>query len=331
MQRAARWPEYPCWKGLTAEVLREVAGREGIDFATALLYERLVRSREHGPFIQQVQAGAADNGDRPSPSLLAIVPGACYVEYPRTGADGRRLRECAREWGWRVERVPVASLGSLSTNARAVGDWLASRPEEPLVLVSLSKGGADVKTALASPATSATFRNVRVWISLSGILHGTPLAGWCLRRGFRRLLVQWLCWYRGLDFAILRELDHHAGSRLAAELVLPSWLKVVHVVGLPLSCHLRSRSSRRAHRRLAALGPNDGGGILLGDLCRLPGLIYPVWGTDHYLEPAWDLRPLIHRVLHAALGKPQEQGAVMSWQSQVVEASGMTELTCDSG
>src|SRR5262249_5235096 len=90
---------------------------------------------------------------------------------------------------------------------------------------------------------------------------------------------------------------------LAAELVLPSWLRVVHVVAFPLSFHLRSRRSRRGYRRLAALGPNDGGGILLGDLCRLPGLIYPVWGTDHYLEPGLDVHPLIRRMLHAALGE----------------------------
>ena len=86
------------------------------------------------------------------------------------------------------------------------------------------------------------------------------------------------------------------------------------MVGLPLACHLRTRRARRAWRRLVALGPSDGGGILLGDLCRLPGLIYPVWGADHYLDPAWDLRPLVRRIVQAALevdesiGVPERAG-----------------------
>ena len=319
--RVAGWPEHPSWRGLTADVLRAVADQHGDDFATALLYDRLVRSREHGPFFEQVQS-AANPCCGPPPGTLAIVPGACYVEYPWTGADGRRLCECGREWGWHVETVPVASFGPLSANARTVSDWLVGHPEESVVLVSLSKGGADVKTALANPATAPAFRKVSVWISLSGILHGTPMAGWFLHSGFRRWVARSLCRYRGYDFSVLDELDWHAGSALAPELVLPSGLRVVHVVGFPLSCHRRSRRSRRGHRRLAALGPNDGGGILLGDLCRLPGLIYPVWGTDHYLEPDWDVRPLIRRILHAALGEWLGQGTGIPWQGRLVHGAG---------
>ena len=44
---------------------------------------------------------------------------------------------------------------------------------------------------------------------------------------------------------------------------------------------------------------NDGG-ILLADVVRLSGSVYPVWGADHYLHPAWDMRPLLKRLLHEA-------------------------------
>jgi hypothetical protein len=317
-RRAADWPEHSSWKELTVDVLRGIAAREGSDFATALLHDRLVRSPEHGPFIARVEAISAENLTDSAPGRLVIVPGLGYVEYPQTGADGRRLRESAQEWGWRVETVPVASFGSLSANSRAVSDWLAGQPRGPVVLVSLSKGGADVKTALASRETAATFREVRVWLDLSGILHGTPLAGWLLLRWYRRLFVRLVSRYRRFDFSIVRELDRDTGSRLAADLIVPYSLRVVHVVGFPLFCHLNSRRARRGHRRLAVLGPNDGGGILLGDLCRLPGLISPVWGADHYLEPSWDLRPLIRCVLHAALEECSEPGALTSCRGQVL-------------
>jgi hypothetical protein len=310
--RAARWPEHPCWRGLTATVLRQVAGREGNDFAVTLLRDRLMRSPEHGPFIRRV-ASLAGAEWTPAGALLALVPGACYREYPQTGADGRRLYEDARRHGWPVEVVPVASFGSLAANGRAICDWLRGRREESIILVSLSKGSADVRAALARPDAGAVFGKVAAWVSLSGIVYGTALAGWFLRSPWRRTLARLLCWYNGYAFSTLEALDRRPGNWLDRDMETPPGLRIVHVVGLPLARHLRSRRARRACRRLAALGPTDGGGILLGDLCRLPGLIYPVWGADHYLDPDWDLRPLVRRILHAAL----EAGQVESGRLRV--------------
>ena len=106
----------------------------------------------------------------PPGAILAIVPGACYREYPQTGADGRRLVEDARRHGWPVETVPVPSFGSPATNGGVVCDWLRDRPEETIVLVSLSKGSADLRAAFARPDAAEAFRNVAVWVSLSGIV-----------------------------------------------------------------------------------------------------------------------------------------------------------------
>lgn len=297
LERAARWP-VGGWRELTVARLRQVAAGEGVDFAAALLYDRLLRSPEHGPFIRRVHAAPAEApAPGRGPAALVIVPGACYAEYPHTGADGRRLLAIAEGWGWRVEVIPVASFGPLAVNAHIIGDWLDGRPEGSVILVSLSKGGADVKTALALPGAARAFRNVAAWVSLSGILFGSPLAGWFARHPVGRVLARLVAWYHRYDFAVLRELDHGPDTPLDGDLVLPPGLEVVHVVGLPLSAHLRSRLARRSHRRLAALGPSDGGGTLLGDVARLPGRVYPVWGCDHYLNPAWDITPLIARLL----------------------------------
>jgi hypothetical protein len=62
--------------------------------------------------------------------------------------------------------------------------------------------------------------------------------------------------------------------------------------------HLRHRRSRIGYRRLAAQGPNDAAGNLLGDLSRLPGWIYPLWGVDHYMEPAAAVQPILDRLLN---------------------------------
>jgi hypothetical protein len=297
LRRAASWPAHPSWRSLTVGALQDVAAHEGIDFATALLYDRIVRSREHGPFIQRVVSSIDDESSIGSAPKLALVPGACYREYPQTGADGGRLREAAGQCGLSIETIPIASLGPISQNAQTIGDWLQNHATSDTAIVSLSKGGADIKRALDAPGASELFWNVRLWISLSGILFGTPAAGWFLRRPIWRLILRVLCWRHGLAFSVLRELDRSPTGPLAGELQIPDGLIAVHVVGFPLECHLSSRRAKLGHRRLAPMGPNDGGSILLGDLTRLPGLIFPVWGADHYLDPLRDIRPLIRRIL----------------------------------
>src|SRR5262249_38047306 len=164
------------------ERLRGIAQRDGIDFATKLLYERLIDSPEHGPFIRQINALEPP---RRLELTIALVPGACYAEYPHTGADGRILRDMAREWGCRVETIPLLSFGSLQENAQILRRWLAAYTREPLVLVSLSKGSADVRMALAAGDADTVFRRVSTWVNLSGIVWGTPLVNWVLQRRFR--------------------------------------------------------------------------------------------------------------------------------------------------
>src|SRR5207245_4255064 len=104
LDRAADWPYDQSLVELTPDRLRAIAMAEGTDFATALLYDRIVRSPKHGPFIERLDA-LCDGDDAPVPpkTVLAIAPGAFYVEFPHTGADGRLLREEAARLGIRSE------------------------------------------------------------------------------------------------------------------------------------------------------------------------------------------------------------------------------------
>jgi hypothetical protein len=82
-------------------------------------------------------------------------------------------------------------------------------------------------------------------------------------------------------------------------------MRVIHVVGFPLTRHLSDALAVRGSARTAAWGPTDGGAFLLGDVSRLPGQIYPVWGCDHYLRPRWDVGRLI-RALLRDIGRPDD-------------------------
>ncbi len=281
-------------EALTPERMRTLTASEGCDFATALLHRRIVESERHGLFLRAL----AEPRDL-APKIgvrVVIVPGAFHRENPRTGADGRVAREVAEQLGLPVEVIPVSSTGSLAENADVICEWLLARRAGPLILVSVSKGGSDLKTALARPDAERVFERVSGWVNLCGILDGTPMADWLLSPSLLARANRFVYRIRGRSLDFLADMRRYPGCALDFPLTLPAHLRAIHVVGFPLRRHLRNGLARRCHARLAAFGPNDGS-ILLADAARWPGQLCPVWGADHYLRPQISERPLLAALL----------------------------------
>lgn len=286
------------WILPTAEKIQEVATREGIDAATTQLYQSVLESPQHGPFVRRIDeiCKRAEPRRWQAEVPLVIVPGAFYRENPHSGADGRLLREQAERLRCPTGIIPIASRGTLKQNARIICDWLLEHPEQPVILASLSKGGADVKMAMAEPDAAGAFKNVAAWVNLCGILNGTPMAEWLLSRKLVALLNRLYYRLRGQSLEFLGDLRYGAGCPLDFQVPLPRHVQMITIAGFPLREHLSNALARRCHRRLAPLGPNDGS-LVLADVCALPGLIYPIWGADHYLRPKTDVCQLVLAVL----------------------------------
>jgi hypothetical protein len=286
------------WVLPTAGKIQEIATHEGIDAATTQLYQSVLESPQHGAFIRRVDAISTRTRPRKwqAEALLILVPGAFYRENPRSGADGQLLREQAERLDCPTGIIPVASRGTLKQNARIICDWLLEHQEQPVILASLSKGGADVKMALAEPDAAGAFKNVAAWVNLCGILNGTPMAEWLLSRNPAALVNRLYYTLRGQGLGFLRDLGYGPGGPLDCALQLPHHIRMVTIAGFPLREHLSSALARRCHRRLMYLGPNDGS-LVLSDVCALPGLLYPIWGADHYLRPPTDVHQLVLSVL----------------------------------
>jgi len=124
-----------------------------------------------------------------------------------------------------------------------------------VILASLSKGGPDVKMALAEPDAERSFRNVAAWISLCGILDGTPMADWLLSRSPGAVLIRLYHRLRGFSTGFLRDLRYGPGSTLDFPLRLPPHLRLISVAGFPLREHLTRRVSRRCHGRHGGVCP----------------------------------------------------------------------------
>ncbi|MCO6454864.1 MAG: hypothetical protein J5I93_06155 [Pirellulaceae bacterium] len=285
LSRARAYPGHADWRGLDVETLSGVSAGEGIDFATALLYARLRDSAEQGPAIRALEAASA-HPTACEPGVLrgvAVVPGGCHEESPDSRDCLRRIVDQLQRHGLEVRVIPTESFGLLPDNARVIVRAVRQLPGAPWILVSLSKGSAEVKLALRDEP--AAFENVQAWVNVSGLLYGSQWVRWLLRRTVSRWGARAWSWYWRYPFAALRQLVRESGSLLDFELAPPPHLRCVHVVGFPLCGDLIHRYAERSFARLAPWGPSDGMGFLLGDLTRVPGTIYPVWRADHFLRP----------------------------------------------
>lgn len=299
---ASQWrQQHPLWNP-TLDDIRKLSQSRGLHFATAALYHRLLEIPINAAFANEVQ-----NAWEPKVSpveMIGVVPGAFYRQHRHTGADGKRILEIAASLGLRAETIPVRSFGSLADNAEVIAGWLEVRKHHRMLLVSLSKGSSDVKRALMRPDAADCFSNVAAWVSFSGIVQGTPLIGWLKSHSLRHFGVRLLLRLQGHRPSTLAELQWGDNSPLTPWPKLPEGMRLVHVYGFPLQHQLRHPWAPRAYRRIQALGPNDGGGVLLGDLVGLPGIVFPVWGADHYLCPDWDITPLLKNLVLASLNAP---------------------------
>lgn len=296
---ATMWPEHPEFENLTSETLRQITRHEGVDFATALLFDRFQKSPERAKFIQRINT-LRQLTSPPSARIdakLVIVPGALYVERPDMGGDGRIAREVAANFGLQTDLIPLTSFGSVVKNAGLIRIWLEQHSQERVILVSLSKGGADLKLAMSAPDAPNAFRNVVAWINVCGPLSGSRMANWILESRVRTCFFRWKLRWQNRDFQFVTDLRHGDDAPLGFPLRPTSAMKMVSLIGFPLRQHMTTRFSRFCHRTLATSGPNDGT-TSLADLHSVPGEIYPVWGMDHYFRPESEAKNLVAAILH---------------------------------
>jgi 4-amino-4-deoxy-L-arabinose transferase-like glycosyltransferase len=199
------------------------------------------------------------------------VPGLLYRTHPETGAD---LASVDRWLGGGVALVETGEAASVEENALRVAEAVRASASEGrrVVLVSASKGSADVRQALESePALGA---QVAGWVDLVGVLEGTPLTdpdspGLPVAREL-------------LPDATARSLSLRAGRSRVSPARFPAATLALHVAAFPRAGEV-SRAASPSFAALRPLGPNDGY-VLLDSYLRAPGRVLVVRGADHYLR-----------------------------------------------
>ena len=268
------------------EELASASAEHGVDFATTWLHEALLASA-HRPLQSRLDGPL--RAPRSSPRLrIVVVPTLFWREHPEIGGDGQLVLDVARRLGFTAERAPLRSVGGLEEN----GERLLAHLEQldaPLALVSLSKGGFDVKRLVARFAGDPTLERVSAWANVAGLTGGSPLVDRLFRHPALRLFWDLYLRWHGGSLASLRGLGaSQAEAREPA--AAPAHWRVLSLPALPLRGHLLP-GAVRGFERLAHLGPNDGlvpfwNAVVAG------GEIGALWGCDHYVR-----RPGLDRLI----------------------------------
>jgi hypothetical protein len=224
------------------------------------------------------------------PYLLVFVPGYAYTKDTTTGADFARQRRLLERAGAPAILIETEELGTVEENARMIAQNLIrlASLNRPIVLVSASKGGPEVALALGRELVPAQSRTVHAWISIGGLLRGSPYADralkWPLSWMARLVLLT-----QGLKPRVIRDLSTVERRPVFEPLTFPEHLLMIQYVGVPLSGHI-TQDVRRRYNALRTVGPNDGLTLLLDEIISGGGVITDL-GLDHYYrDPEIDLK-----------------------------------------
>ena len=276
------------WVPCTAD-LRAISERYSPDVATLLFVEAIAgnpaNARARAIYLEELgrerHAGRQDDvgwGDL----LVLFAPGWLYESHgAHTGADLKLERECLDSLGIANELIPLGENDTVEANAAVVADAIRRRSTTGvrIVLVSASKSSAEVALALGDILDVRETQSVLAWLSVGGLIRGTPLADRALEPGLACLV--WLrLGLQGFGLGALRSMQVEPRTRAVADLSLPQHLLVLSYVGVPLSGHVSDRGLP-GYEYLRSWGPNDGLTLLADELVPT-GYVLCEPGADHY-------------------------------------------------
>ncbi len=290
---------------LDSATLRRISQQTSPDFATIYFVNRILADAANKAFqarylgelrridslVQQARWTSIARTHLREYKFL-FIPGFHYLTDKNSGADFANQRQLMRQLGVDAQLVGTEEDGTIEENAEIIARVIRAKSgsQAKLVLVSTSKGGPETALALGRILLPVETNSVKAWLSVGGLIRGTPLAD---------RVVSWpASWIARILFS-LQQTDFRSvpGLTTAASrarmngIRLPDPILIVQFVGTPLSGDI-AEDVRSRYSYLRKFGPNDGLTLLADEL--MPGgitLIEP--GVDHfYRDPEINLKSL---------------------------------------
>jgi hypothetical protein len=210
---------------------------------------------------------------------VMFVPGFHYLTDRSSGADFVNQRQFFQELGVRVQLIMTEEDGSVEENAAIIAVNIRAQRDANVILVSTSKAGPEVALALGKILQPEETARVKAWISVGGLIRGTPLADFATTWP-QSWIVRLMFLYSRTGFQGIPSLTTAASQARMEEIRIPARILIVEYIAVPLSGDIYGSVSSR-YVRLRKRGPNDGLTLLADEL--LPnGIAVIEPGIDHF-------------------------------------------------
>ncbi len=215
--------------------------------------------------------------------ILVFVPGLFYKRHPENGGDFLAQRTQLDTLGFSTYLIRTNETGTIEENATFITSELRNilRKNKKIILVSASKGSPDLHYSIGHLLHKEEIKNVKAWISIGGILKGSPIADKYLK-GFRKAYAKTLLFFIGEKINFVEDLGTKNTEKRLERIELPDHILTIHYVGAPLEQHLE-KAVKKNHKELSKLGPNDGLTTLVDELTD-NGVVITELGLDHYYK-----------------------------------------------
>ncbi len=273
---------------LDTETLADIAEAHSMDVATLYFAQRAysdpINRQAQDRYHANLDRLATDNGTAALAALhdhyVVFVPGMDHHDTTN-GGNFARQRRLLSAGGVANELIGTDPWGLADSNAVLVAQRLRELAvhHDRIVVVSASKGGLETALALGKYLLPEETHGIKAWVSVGGILKGSPVADTYLH---------WpKCWkaeigllFVGKRISTVQDVSYARRRTEYDDLRFPEHVRRVHFVGAPLMAQVDRRIASH-FCSIRSFGPNDGITPLADEVTE-GGIIISELGLDHY-------------------------------------------------
>jgi hypothetical protein len=271
---------------LTVEYLKQEQDLYGYAFSLSSFANKLLNRKNYLEYESKLKVfnqSKSAQKNQFSHITIVLIPGLFYKANQEIGGDGRQIIKLANELGFKSDTIQINPIGSLLENSNIICDYLNRNQNQKKILITISKGSADLKEASFQCHKEFMNDSIISWINLAGLNKGSHLINEIDKSFMKKL---WILYYsKKIGFSYNDFLSLKVGNsnyKLNKDLSFGEKFRIINFIPFPLERHVTELAYDN-FIILSRYGINDGLS-LLGDSFEKNAINIPVWGVDHYLK-----------------------------------------------